>query len=330
MFHSIVLLACLALTFASEVDYKSDENNETKLILFQINHNKNYAHPKEEAYRFQVFSSNLKKITEHNKRHSNGLETYDMGVNAYTDLTFAEFSKAFLGYNATLQQPAPLIHNRNSTDDLPETVDWREKGIINAIKNQGQCGSCWAFSTTASVESAWAQAKGKLVSLSEQNLMDCSYAEGNNGCSGGLPDKAFNYIIKNGGVDTEDSYNYTAASSKTCKFSSSNVGAKISKFVDIESGDEAALKNAVAQRVVSVAIHVGETFQNYKSGIFDLSFCPSWSFYLNHAVAVVGYGTDHWLLRNSWGSSWGENGYARFAINKNLCGIASAASYPLV
>ncbi|XP_025017119.1 cathepsin L1-like [Tetranychus urticae] len=324
MFHSIVLLACLALTFASEVDYKSEFNQ------FKINHNKNYAHPKEEAYRFQVFSSNLKKITEHNKRHANGLETYDMGVNAYTDLTFDEFSKAFLGFNATLQREAPLIHNRNSVNDLPKTIDWREKGIVAEIKDQAQCGSCWAFSTTASVEGAWAQAKGKLVALSEQNLMDCSYDEGNNGCHGGLPDNAFDYIIKNGGVDTEASYPYTATESKTCKYSKAKEGAVISKYVDIPLRDENALKNAAAERVVSVGIHAGSSLQNYKSGIYDDFFCPGHLTQLNHGVAVVGYGTNYWIVRNSWGTTWGEKGYARFAMGKNLCGIATKASYPLV
>ena len=160
--------------------------------------------------------------------------------------------------------PAPFIHNRNSISDLPETVDWREKGIVNEIKDQAQCGSCWSFSNVASIEGAWAQANGSLVSLSEQNLMDCSYAQGNKGCSGGLIDNAFSYVIKSGGLDTESSYPYTATSSKNCQFSKENVAASISKYVDIPDRDENALKNAVAERVVSVAIHVGDDFQHYK------------------------------------------------------------------
>ncbi|XP_053205504.1 procathepsin L-like [Panonychus citri] len=322
MFRFVLIAATLTFVACAA-------NFQSEFASFKAKHNKNYAHPKEESYRYQVFAKNLKKINEHNDRHAKGLETYSMGINAFTDMTFDEFSHQYLGLNMSINRaPAPLIHNRNSVSDLPETVDWREKNIVNPIKDQAQCGSCWAFSTIASIESAWAQSKNQLVSLSEQNMMDCSYPQGNKGCSGGLVDNAFGYAIKSGGLDTEDSYPYTATSSKDCKWSKDNVGASISKYVDIPNRDENALKNAVAERVVSVAIHVGDDFQHYKSGIFDMPFC--WTITLNHAVALVGYGTDHWILRNSWGTSWGENGYAQYALGKNLCGVANSASYPLV
>merc|ERR1719168_57146 len=222
---------------------------------------------------------------------------------------------------------------------LNKTVDWRQKGYVTEVKNQAHCGSCWAFSATGSMEGAHFKATGKLVSLSEQNLVDCSRKEHNMGCLGGLMDNAFKYVIANHGIDTEASYPYNATTGKTCKYNSTDVGATISSFKDIPRNSEMDLQKAsatVGPISVGIDAHL-PTFHFYKSGVYHDPKCSS--VHLDHGVLVVGYGTeqsngkgkDYWLVKNSWGETWGEKGYIKMARNKkNACGVASQASYPVV
>merc|ERR1719192_313789 len=223
---------------------------------------------------------------------------------------------------------------------LNKTVNWIEKGYVTHVKDQGEyCGSCWAFSATGSIEGAHFKSTGKLVSLSEQNLMDCSKV--NKGCKGGFAVDAFKYVIAVGGIDNEASYPYNCKNcnettpDKTCKFNFSDVGATISSFKRIPANSEMDLQKASATvGPISVAIDAKlPTFTFYKSGVYYDRNCSST--HLGHGVLVVGYGTqgneDYWLVKNSWGVTWGENGYIKMARNKNnACGIASDASYPVV
>jgi len=220
--------------------------------------------------------------------------------------------------------------------DIADSVDWREKGVVTGVKNQEQCGSCWAFSATGAVEGAWAIKYGakKLVSLSEQNLIDCSGDYGNYGCDGGLMDNAFEYIFQNRGIDTEDSYPYTGVDG-SCKYSANSVGASVYSYADVNPGSERELTNAIGTAgPVSVAIDASQaSFQFYSSGVYFEPSCSSYQ--LDHGVLAVGYGSqnsqDFYIVKNSWGPEWGSNGYILMARNKhNNCGIASAASYPLV
>jgi cathepsin L len=206
---------------------------------------------------------------------------------------------------------------------------------VTPVKDQGQCGSCWAFSATGSLEGQHFKKQGKLVSLSEQNLVDCSGKFGNEGCNGGLMDQAFQYIDSNKGVDTEPSYPYQARDGK-CRFKATNVGATDAGFHDIKAGDESDLENAIATiGPISVAIDAShDSFQFYKSGVYYEPDCSSEQ--LDHGVLAVGYGTSsdgkkYYIVKNSWGLSWGNQGYLEMSRERdNNCGIATAASYPVV
>jgi cathepsin L len=293
---------------------------------------KSYRSGAEEQLRSFVYQSNLEYIDAHNlEAHS-----YTLGVNEYSDMLHTEFRTLYLARVTDYSDMLQAEKSEVNVGDLPASVDWRTHNppVVTPIKNQGQCGSCWSFSTTGSTEGQHALATGNLVSLSEQNLVDCSTAEGNEGCDGGLMTQAFEYIIKNNGIDTEASYPYKAVEGK-CKFNAANVGATISSYVSVVSGSEADLQNATALvGPISVAIDAGlPSFQMYTSGVYDPLLCSSTK--LDHGVLVVGYGSedgkDYWIVKNSWGTTWGMEGYFYLARNAdNKCGVATMASYPIV
>jgi len=249
-------------------------------------------------------------------------------MNKFADLTATEFVERYTGLNSKQIEFSPQDLKAPQSHvflSLPASVDWRTAGVVTAVKDQGQCGSCWAFSTTGAVEGAWAIKTGKLVSLSEQQLVDCDKT--NYGCNGGWPVDAMAWLIKNGGSDTEASYPYTAKGG-WCK--SGVPGGNITTYKQIPKGSESDLQSATANiGPVSVCIDASNTsFQLYKSGVYVEPKCNPNN--LDHAVLVVGYGTesgkDYWLVKNSWGTSWGESGYIKMLRNgNNQCGIASAA-----
>lgn len=306
---------------------------------FKNTHNKNYETELEEQTRKEIFHGHLKTIKMHNYLHAHGKKSYRLGINEYADLEHSEFVGIMNGYkNAEKEKARKTTYfspkNEYVTFELPDKVDWRDKGYVTPIKNQGQCGSCWSFSATGSLEGQHFKKTGKLVSLSEQNLVDCSEKWGNNGCNGGLMDYAFQYIEDNKGDDTEEAYPYEARDGK-CRFKKDKVGATDTGYTDVTQGDEDALKEAVATvGPISVAIDAShQSFQLYQSGVYDEPQCSSSQ--LDHGVLAVGYGTkdgkDYWLVKNSWGTTWGDEGYIYMSRNKeNQCGIASSASYPLV
>jgi len=306
--------------------------------LFKRVHEKNYASAEEETSRRAIFEANLAKIRTHNLEADLGIHTYTMGMNKYGDLTHEEFKKQMNGLKMSVKVDTSDFDRHTflapSVDDLPASVDWRKKGYVTPIKDQGQCGSCWAFSATGSLEGQWFAKTKKLVSLSEQNLVDCSGKFGNMGCDGGLMDSAFQYIKANKGIDTEKSYPYEAVDGK-CRFTAKNVGANDTGFTDIKSMDEAALQKAIATvGPISVAIDASQdSFQFYSSGVYNEPDCSSTE--LDHGVLAVGYDTkgkdDYYIVKNSWGTSWGSEGYIWMSRNKkNQCGIATMSSYPLV
>ncbi|PAA84028.1 hypothetical protein BOX15_Mlig026053g1 [Macrostomum lignano] len=288
----------------------------------------------EELMRRLIWEQNLQHIQKHNLEYDRGVHSYTLGMNQFGDLTFTEFKAKYLSPMPAAEPEGSVFLPASNVGSLPDEVDWRTKGYVTGVKDQKQCGSCWAFSTTGSLEGQHFKKTGNLVSLSEQNLVDCSGKFGNMGCNGGLMDNGFKYIKANKGIDTEACYPYKARDEK-CSFKSSCVGATVSGFVDIPAKNESALQHAVATiGPISVAIDAGHSsFQLYKSGVYSERLCSETQ--LDHGVLAVGYGTEggkaYWLVKNSWGTSWGMKGYIMMSRNKkNQCGIASAASYPLV
>jgi len=319
-----IVFALVLIVLATAVDYQTEFSN------FKTQYGKVYSSDAEEAARFNNFKYHLDFVNSWDAE----ARGFEVAINTFADLSLSEFVSIYNGMNVTRTYDESVHAEKSPSSPIQGyTVDWVSKGAVTGVKNQGQCGSCWSFSTTGSVEGATFLSKGKLVSLSEQNLVDCSTAQGNDGCNGGLMDDAFKYIISNHGIDTEASYPYTATGPNACRFKAADVGATIASFTDVAGGSEAALATAVNKQPVSVAIDAGHSsFQLYKSGVYYEPACSSSQ--LDHGVLAVGYGTDgssdFWYVKNSWGTSWGMSGYIWMSRNRNNnCGIATMASYPV-
>jgi C1A family cysteine protease len=323
---AIVLISLIVLSTASFLDHAE---HIVEFAKFVEKHGKSYSSVKETMERFSTFVENHEMILKHNSEgHS-----WKLGINEFADMTWEEFSSTRLGLiqRDSLKDNSRTI-NLNGLVTTPDSVDWSTKNAVTDVKNQGQCGSCWAFSTTGSTEGAIAIKTGQLTSLSEQQLVDCSAKEGNLACRGGLMDSGFQFIIDNNGICAEADYPYKARK-QVCQTSCSPV-ATISSFKDVAEEDEDALLAAVATQPVSVAIEADKLgFQFYQSGVFS-GRCGT---NLDHGVLAVGYGTldgkDYWKVKNSWGASWGQKGYILLArgsgSGKGQCGIAMQPSYPI-
>jgi len=324
----VALLLVIGLVLVSA--YTEVEYRETFTSWMQT-HQKSYS-ASEFQVRYTIFKSNMDYARDWNNQYPEGPV---LGMTHLADLTNAEYQKLYLGTKIDATNKLASAPKVEVSDSYNATVDWRTKNVVSPIKNQGQCGSCWSFSTTGSTEGAHALKTGNLVSLSEQNLMDCSTSYGNAGCDGGLMDQAFQYIIANGGIDTEESYPYQGVDG-TCAYKAANSGATISAYTDVTSGSETALATAVTQQPVSVAIDASHTsFQLYVTGIYHDIFCSATR--LDHGVLAVGFGTDttssknYWIVKNSWGTAWGQAGFIYMSKDRNNnCGIATSASYPTV
>ncbi|XP_027332459.1 low-temperature-induced cysteine proteinase-like isoform X2 [Abrus precatorius] len=315
---------------------RTDEKVMTMYEEWLVKHGKVYNALGEKDKRFEIFKDNLRFIDDHNAEN----RTYKLGLNRFADLTNEEYRAGYLG--TRIDPNRRMVRTRNKSnryaprvgDKLPDFVDWRQEGAVVPVKDQGSCGSCWAFSAISAVEGINKIVTGDLISLSEQELVDCDTSY-NQGCNGGLMDYAFDFIINNGGIDSDEDYPYRGVDGRCDQYRKNAKVVVIDDYEDVPSYDELALKKAVANQPVSVAIEGGgREFQLYISGIFS-GRCGT---ALDHGVAAVGYGTadghDYWLVRNSWGTSWGEEGYIRMERNlgtsrSGKCGIAIEPSYPI-
>jgi C1A family cysteine protease len=323
----VLLVSCASAWLLSDDEYQLLFGNYMKQYGKEYNSESLF-------YRFQVFRQNFDFIHTENQATDHA---YVLAVNEFTDMTHEEFVSTKMGYKYVRN---PYIRSKNAPKtvissrlpSLPDSVDWVAAGAVTEVKDQGKCGSCWSFSTTGAVEGCTFINAGVLTSLSEQQLIDCSSAEGDNGCSGGSMDDAFEYIIQNGGICSEDDYPYQAVQGE-CQSTSCTAVSSVGAYSDVTAGQEdTSLIAAVAGNPVSVAIEAdSQSFQFYSGGVYNDTGCGD---NLDHGVLIVGYGTDsdsgldYWTVKNSWGPSWGENGFIRIERHEDLCGIADQPSYP--
>lgn len=352
MVHAACMLASLALV-ANANELLSDAEVHTAWDAWKRRFNKMYKSDGEAKQGQQNFKASMQRILDHNSLDS----SWTKGLNQFSDLTNEDFMQNKL----MVRQVCSATHNALGSRPqmsaatmaaLPTNFDWREvPGVISEVKNQGHCGSCWTFSSTGCLEAHVALKYGSWHRslLSEQQLLECAQKFNNQGCAGGLPSHAFQYIQHAGGLDTELNYPYTATDDETCKFNASErspptpflprsagIGAQVpGGSVNLTVGDEDALKYHLATTgPVSIAYQVADDFRDYQGGVYTSTRCKNGAMDVNHAVVAVGYGTDpdsgldYWLVKNSWDYTFGLEGYFKIEAYKNMCGVADCMSYP--
>lgn len=328
----LLIVNSISTSYGYKLDYTMRNSNNFDKYL--KDYGKSY-NQHEYWKRLSIFNENAYYIY---KSNLDTTKSYRLGINNFTDMTHEEFSKKYLNLKINTKTP----HNYRKTQrifkhknhSIPKNVDWRASGLVTDVKNQGQCGSCWAFSAVGAIEGQHARHFNQLVSLSEQNLVDCAFKYNCDGCNGGFPDMAMKYVENNSGIDTELSYPYNGHDG-TCHYNKSYNGAMVREVVKLPDGSMVDLYQALATvGPLSVCIDAERDFQMYSSGIFTSSSCSSSM--LDHAVLAVGYGisvnkTKYLIIKNSWGPSWGMDGYIYFSSEiDNMCGVASYVSFPII
>lgn len=344
-----VVAASLALSEAEESLIRqvvSDEKPTTTLgaeaqfETFKSTFGKSYADEEEHSRRFKIFKANLRRA----QRHQQLDPTAEHGLTKFSDLTPSEFKKTYFGLKkgarSKLKQvlssaeKAPVL----SSSDLPTEFDWRDEGAVTAVKDQGSCGSCWSFSASGALEGANYLANGELVSLSEQQLVDCDHQcdsdnECDDGCSGGLMTNAFEYLKSAGGLESEADYPYTGKDG-TCSFSNGKIVAKVKNFTTVSTDEDQIKANLYKHGPLAIGINAA-FMQTYVGGVSCPYICIRT--YLDHGVLLVGWGSSgfaparlknkpYWIIKNSWGSSWGEKGYYKICRGYNACGVNNMVS----
>ncbi|XP_058793220.1 procathepsin L-like [Phymastichus coffea] len=334
----LFVLLCTGYAHAAPHDNRADDG----WINFKYQYKKFYSNEVEEKFRKNVFHENQQKIAEHNEKYEAGIHSYKLKINQYGDMLFEEYKNYMHPQNNTLTRLRRIPRGgvfamANASVELPDFVDWRKQGAVTPVQDQGlTCGSCWAFSAIGALEGQYFKKTGILRLLSAQSLIDCTTDYGNLGCGGGSAALSFQFVVDHKGLESEEEYPYVGRA-KDCPYDLDDEDEELeASFVYVPTADEAALKVAVSSvGPLSVAIDAShDTFRFYSEGVYYQSECDRSD--LDHAVLVIGYGTDsknrdYWLVKNSWGKSWGQDGYFKIARNRqNHCGIATTAIYPIV
>uniref|UniRef100_A0A1A8GR76 Cathepsin K n=1 Tax=Nothobranchius korthausae TaxID=1143690 RepID=A0A1A8GR76_9TELE len=327
-------LVCVLLLAVSARGHLDEALLDTQWEHWKMTHSKEYNGLDEEGIRRAIWEKNMRMVEAHNQEAALGMHSYELGMNHLGDMTSEEVMEKMTGLLVPMNREQSFTMTLNdSVSKLPKSIDYRRKGMVSSVKNQGSCGSCWAFSSAGALEGQLAKKTGQLIDLSPQNLVDC--VKENDGCGGGYMTNAFSYVKDNGGIDSEEAYPYVGEE-QPCRYSSSGMAAQCKGYVEVPKGNEHALAVALFKAgPVSVGIDATQpSFQLYRKGIYYDANCNKED--INHAVLAVGFGVSpkgkkYWIVKNSWGEEWGNNGYILMARNRgNLCGIADLASYPLM
>ncbi|XP_072453046.1 cathepsin L2-like [Notamacropus eugenii] len=338
-FYLCLASLCLGLAAAAP---QFDRTLDAKWEQWKSQHGRTYGGTEEDNWRRATWEKNLKMIEMHNLEYSAGKHSFRMEMNNFGDMSSEEFRQMMNGFTEKSFQGKTkgTLFREPLFEQIPKSVDWRDKGYVTPVKDELSpnvpCYASWAFSATGSLEGQWFRKTGKLISLSEQNLIDCARHKGNYGCKGGFVSSAFEYVKKNGGIDPEESYPYERKDGN-CRYRAETAIANVTGYVYIPSENETALQMAVATvGPISVTIDASHTsFRFYESGVYHDQLCSSHN--PNHAMLVVGYGADektkrkYWIVKNSFNTTWGMKGYVLVAKDEyNHCGIATEACYPEV
>jgi len=332
-----IFFVLFAVVLSSKFEYDLNLPIEDLFQQFVANEKVIFNNPEEQRFRVKLFSENLDWV-RHLNEISKGKTTF--GINKYALMSREEFKQKMLTLRAPVRDPAvPVapLYTKEVIDNIPDEIDWRTNGAVTAVKDQGQCGSCWSFSTTGNIEGQWFLAGHQLVSLSEQNLVDCDHVcfqgECDAGCDGGMMENAYQYIIKNGGIDTEESYPYQAEDN-SCSFNKDTIGATISNYTMLSTDENQMAAYLVQHGPLSVAV-AADVWQFYIGGVLTALCGTS----LDHGVLIVGYGSEidiigqkvaYWTIKNSWGADWGESGYIYIERGNGECGVNLYASSAIV
>ncbi|KAK8938214.1 Cysteine proteinase 1 [Platanthera guangdongensis] len=312
-------------------------NAESHFSRFLRTFGKNYSGADEHAHRFKVFKANLRRAIRHQELDPSAVH----GITKFSDLTPAEFRRNYLGirqsrWSLGSVHEAPFL----PTNNLPSEFDWRDRGAVTGVKDQGSCGSCWSFSAAAAVEGANFLATGNLVSLSEQQMVDCDHMcdesepdSCDSGCNGGLMTTAFEYLVKAGGLETEKDYPYSGTDGGVCKYNKDKIAAAVSNFSVVSVDEDQIAANLVKHGPLAVAINA-IFMQTYVHGVSCPYICGKRQ---DHGVLVVGYGSagyapirfkekPYWIIKNSWGANWGDHGYYKVCKGRNVCGVEAMVS----